>query len=178
MKICKIKECDNKLLAKGYCNKHYKRFREHGDPFHVEIERHEMAKTSEYTTWRSMIQRCCDGNSTNYKNYGGRDITVCNSWRYSFKTFYKDMGPKPFLKAQIDRKNNDLGYFPANCHWVTNAQNQQNKSNNRLTMEKAKTIRRRYKSENISQRKLAWIYGVSLMTINRILNKKIWKEAI
>ncbi len=55
MKICKIKECDNKLLAKGYCNKHYKRFREHGDPFHVEIERHEMAKTSEYTTWRSMI---------------------------------------------------------------------------------------------------------------------------
>jgi hypothetical protein len=33
------------------------------------------------------------------------------------------MGLKPTRKHQIDRINNDKGYFLSNCRWVTSKQN-------------------------------------------------------
>ncbi len=175
MKNCKIENCKNKYYAKGLCDKHYRRVLRHDNPFHAESEFHGMYGTSEYIAWKAMIQRCCNKNNIGYKYYGGRGITVCNQWRKSFKAFYEDMGLKPFPKAQIDRSDNDLGYFHANCRWTTAAKNQQNKSNNKLTIERAKAIRRGYKSSNITQRKLASIYGVCQSTIGEVINQKIWK---
>jgi hypothetical protein len=32
--------------------------------------------------WRGMISRCYNPNAGNYKNYGGRGITVCDRWRF------------------------------------------------------------------------------------------------
>lgn len=32
MKICSIEECGGKILARGWCGKHYKRWRKYGDP--------------------------------------------------------------------------------------------------------------------------------------------------
>ena len=178
MRICKIEGCNNTTRTRGFCKKHYLRVLRHGNPFHVEREMHGMRDTSEYTTWHDMIQRCCNRNNTRYKNYGRRGIVVCDSWLHSFKTFYEDMGSRPFPKAQIDRIDNDSGYYPGNCQWTTAAQNSRNKANNKLTMEKARAIRRKYKLENISQPKLALIYGVYLSSISAIITKKTWKEAI
>lgn len=76
-----------------------------------------------YTTWQSMIDRCHNTRSKQYKDYGGRGIFVCDEWRNSFKSFYDDMGNKPFKGAQIDRINNDDGYYKENCRWVTKHQN-------------------------------------------------------
>ena len=176
MKICTILDCKNENLAKGYCKKHYSRFHKHGDPLHISREYHGMNRSSEYMAWAAMKKRCSNKNDPKYKYYGERGITVCVRWKNSFIAFYKDMGPKPFSKAQIDRIDNDGNYTSHNCRWTTSTQNQQNKSNNRLTMEKAKAIRRRYRSENITQRKLAWIYGVCTMTINYVVNQKRWVE--
>jgi hypothetical protein len=39
-KICQIEKCSNKVVAKGYCNKHYLRLKKYGDPLftkHKEI---------------------------------------------------------------------------------------------------------------------------------------------
>lgn len=33
MSICSIKDCQNKYYAKGYCEKHYQRVRDHGESF-------------------------------------------------------------------------------------------------------------------------------------------------
>ena len=176
MKNCTIEDCKNKYYAKGYCEKHYTRLRKYSNPSFTKIEMHGMVKTAEYAVWRDMIQRCHNKNHEHYHCYGGRGIAVYKRWRNSFMAFYIDMGPRPFPKAQIDRIDNDGDYTLQNCHWATHARNNQNKSNNRLTMEKAKTIRRKYKSENISQRKLAWIYGVCPMTINYVVNQRSWKN--
>jgi hypothetical protein len=37
------------------------------------------------------------------------------------------MGPRPSDKHQIDRIDNDIGYYPYNCRWATKEQNTQNR---------------------------------------------------
>ena len=175
MRICKIKNCNNQYHAKGLCSKHYHRFVRHNNPFHVEREMHGMRHTSEYNIWNSMIARCTRENTENYYRYGGRGITICSQWLKSFKTFFEDMGPKPFSKAEIDRINNDLGYYPQNCHWTTHEKNCQNRPTTKLTMQKAEAIRIKYRSENITQMKLAAAYNVSHYTISDIIYQRRWK---
>lgn len=91
-------------------------------------ETHGKSLTAEYKTWVGMKGRCNNPNFHSYSNYGGRGIKVCESWN-RFECFFDDMGLKPTPQHQIDRIDNNGDYTPANCHWVTNAENQQNKRN-------------------------------------------------
>lgn len=84
-------------------------------------------ETPEYNTWRCMKSRCFNKNNVNYKNYGGRGITVCYRWLSSFENFLSDMGKKPGEKYSIDRINNDGDYEKDNCHWATQSQQANNK---------------------------------------------------
>ena len=176
MRTCTIKDCENRHEAKGYCNNHYIRFKKYGDPFFTKVEMHGMANTSEYKTWRSMKERCYNKNSHKYHRYGNRGITVCDRWRNSFIAFFRDMGLKPFPKAQIDRINNDGNYEPGNCRWATCAENSQNGSRTKLTMQKAEKTRELYIIGGILQRELGLIYGIRQQTISRIVNNKTWRE--
>jgi len=83
-------------------------------------------ETPEYFVWFSMISRCTKTNSSSYKNYGGRGITVCKRWLNSFKLFYKDMGSRPDNTFSIERINNDRGYKPSNCKWATRSEQRRN----------------------------------------------------
>lgn len=95
------------------------------------ITKHNMHKTRIYSKWRSMLSRCRNPRNINYKNYGGRGITVSDSW-LDFENFYGDMGDPPTDKHQIDRINNEGNYEASNCRWVTNKENARNKRTNRL----------------------------------------------
>jgi len=79
---------------------------------------HGMSGTTTYSCWTNMIARCTNSNNPNYKHYGSRGISVCESWRNSFETFYKDMGEQP-TGLSLDRINNDKGYSKENCRWAT-----------------------------------------------------------
>ncbi len=171
---CSILGCKNKYKAKGYCSRHYLKYRKYGDPFCVVKEQHGMWGTPEYYTWRDMINRCYYNKDESYQHYGNRGISVCKQWRHSFITFFKDMGLKPFPKAQIDRIDNDGNYEPNNCHWVTAAGNCRNKETTILTMGKAKEIRSLYKQGNISYAKLGVMYGVHGNTITALLHNRTW----
>lgn len=81
----------------------------------------------EYTAWVNMKRRCSDDTSRNWKNYGGRGITVCERWKNSFTSFFDDMGYSPGKGYELDRKNNDGNYEPGNCRWVTKKENNANK---------------------------------------------------
>jgi len=87
--------------------------------------------TPTYRSWHSMIQRCCNPNFPPFKYYGGRGIGICQSWRYSFTTFFKDMGERPEGRT-LDRVNNNGHYCKANCRWATPTEQQSNTRQSRI----------------------------------------------
>lgn len=74
-----------------------------------------------------MKSRCSNPNHPSYDRYGGRGIVVCERWM-RFENFFADMGPRPSKGYEIDREDNNKGYEPGNCAWVTKRKNSQNTS--------------------------------------------------
>lgn len=92
--------------------------------------KHGMCDSEMYRRWCGMKSRCYDTKDKRYRRYGGRGITICNEWLNDFNAFNKwslDNGGVDGKRLQIDRKDNDKGYSPNNCRYVTNAENSRNK---------------------------------------------------
>lgn len=77
-----------------------------------------------------MSDRCRNPNNLRFKQYGGRGITVCESWR-TFDGFLADMGECPD-GCSIDRIDPNGNYEPGNCRWATEAVQQNNRTANRM----------------------------------------------
>lgn len=80
----------------------------------------DMNKTSrpEYAVWCEMKARCLRKSHVKYTSYGGRGIAVCDKW-LAFNGFFEDIGERPSSLHQIDRIDNNKGYFKENCQWAT-----------------------------------------------------------
>lgn len=95
-------------------------------------------RTKIYGVWISMRQRCNDKDNISYKYYGLKGIKVCKEWS-DFRVFKKDMGDMPSEKHQVDRIDNDKGYYPKNCRWVTAKENMLNSTIIRWITHKGET---------------------------------------
>lgn len=96
---------------------------------------HDMSRTRLYGVWAGVLDRCRNPKNRRYKDYGGRGITVCAAWMDagSFLVWAMSNGYKHGL--QIDRIDNDQGYEPGNCRFVTPKENM---ANRRPQLRKAK----------------------------------------
>lgn len=81
-----------------------------------------------YKIWIGMKKRCYNPKYKQYKDYGGRGIDITHDWLSDFLIFrewslsngYRD-------DLTIDRVDNDKGYCPANCRWVSMTEQLKNK---------------------------------------------------
>lgn len=92
---------------------------------------HGMSHTSTYEIWCGMIKRCTNENNHAWDRYGGRGITVCDRWLFSFENFLEDMGERP-EGLSLERVRNNEGYRPDNCKWATYMEQGRNNRGNTI----------------------------------------------
>lgn len=93
---------------------------------------HRRRHTAEYRIWLGMIRRCADPGRPEYERYGGRGISVDESWLTDFETFLRDVGERPSPKHSLDRIDNDKSYVPGNVRWATAQEQAVNRRKARL----------------------------------------------
>jgi hypothetical protein len=81
-------------------------------------KKHGAFGTRIYRIWANMLNRCRNKNVPAYKDYGGREITVCEPWSdfIIFNEWATTHGYSDGLT--IERNNVNDGYNPGNCQWI------------------------------------------------------------
>lgn len=99
--------------------------------FESHNKKHGMKNTRIYSIWCGMKKRCYNHNDKKYKSYGAVGIEVCEEWKSDFESFYNWSIKNGYSEnLTIDRINLKGNYSPENCRWITNLDQQNNKSNN------------------------------------------------
>lgn len=135
-----------------------------------------------YKAWIAMRGRCRGGTPHLKVRYLDRGISVCERWQ-NFDFFFIDMWDKYILHikmfgkdTELDRIDNDKGYYKANCRWVTRSENQSNKSNTKLF--KGKTLAEWARRLKINRRTLARRYYALGWSVDETLSSKLYQRKI
>ena len=130
--------------------------------------KHGKSNTRLYSIWRSMKSRCNSKNNTNYSNYGGRGIKVCDEWLQDFMNFYNwaiSSGYKDNLT--IDRIDVNGNYEPSNCRWATIKEQNNNTRRNHYVD---------YKGEKVTISELSKLLNINKNTLWHRINAKKKEE--
>lgn len=124
------------------------------------MRKHGKANTKIYHVFLTIKQRCLNIKNKDYKDYGGRGISICEEWldkECGFINFYNWSIKNGYEEGlTIDRINVNCGYEPSNCRWITNAEQQKNKRN---------TIYIEFKNRTVTLSELIELTGIDRKTI-------------
>lgn len=83
---------------------------------------------------RNVIRRCTDSSHPHWDRYGGRGITIDESWQddpSKFVAYLSTLVGFDDPSLVVDREDNNQGYKPENLRFVTKSISQQNKGSYR-----------------------------------------------
>ena len=147
-------ECGNEVCVRGASlrNGHTKSCgclqKEAAKEVGSSIKTHGLRHTRLYGIWAGMIQRC------EHKNVSPT-IYLKEFYEWSMSHGYSE-------NLTIDRIDNDNGYSPQNCRWVTNTE-QQNNTRKNLHID--------IEGQIVSPKDAAEILGISLSTVYKRNNR-------
>lgn len=85
-----------------------------------------------FRIWSAIKTRCFNQKIKEWKNYGGRGITICEEWKKDYEIFEKWALENGYSdELTIDRINVNGNYEPSNCRWVGKDLQARNRRNNR-----------------------------------------------
>lgn len=122
-----------------------------------------------------MIDRCHNEKCKDYSRYGLKNIKVCYEWLISCGAFYKWSIENGYdHNLQIDRIDNDKGYSPENCRWITRLEQARNKKfvTKVEKIKKAVDMLKKGNTRTEICNKLNLSYGI----VKSIDRKKCWKD--
>lgn len=127
-------------------------------------------KDRSYFVWQHMMSRCYNPKTERYPNYGGRGITVCESWHdyWNFRKWAYSSGydpTAPTRQCTIDRIDVNGNYCPDNCKWSTSKEQSLNTTRNHRITVYGETMTLTQASEK---------YGIPMKTISARINKLHW----
>lgn len=98
-------------------------------PFRNRI--HGMSHSRLERIYNGMYNRCYNTKHDNYKNYGMRGITICDEWLSDHSKFYNWAMANGYNDLlSLDRIDNNLGYSPDNCRFVSMIHQENHRRNN------------------------------------------------
>lgn len=186
MSICSIENCTKQAVARGWCPKHWWRWRNHGSPLHATF--HDVSdeerfwgkvdKTDSCWFWKSA--RRSDG-------YGAFtvDRRQVSAHRHSYAL---SKGSIPAGMVVMHSCDQPLCVNPDHLSVGTSAQNAADAARKgrrlpgsknhqaKLTEKLVLEMRARYAKGGISQKRIAEEYGVSPALVGFIVTRKLWKH--
>lgn len=107
----------------------------------TKYHKHKLSHTKLWDTYYGMKSRCYDKTDKRYSDYGGRGIEICPEWLENFENFVSWSLKNGFDdNLQIDRIDNDSGYSPQNCRWISIKENCRNRRSNVMIEYQGKMI--------------------------------------
>ena len=102
--------------------------------------------------FKNMKQRCYNPNNPEYKNYGGRGITICSEWLNKENAYSNHNVSKGYLAFKewafshgyadnltIERRDINGNYCPENCTWIPRSEQYFNRTDTRYITYLGKT---------------------------------------
>lgn len=189
--VCTMSGCLQKVKARGWCQKHYWRWRTYGDPAVVRQDRTKSAaERYEAKVDRSAGPAGCHPWLAPGEDYGrlkvGEHMFMAHRFGYALY-----VGPIPPGMQVLHRCDNPPCQNTAHLFLGTNDDNIADKvakgrqarhtltrgmrsGSAKLTDDDVRQIRALYAAGGVSQRALAARYGLSQSAIGRLLNRQSW----
>lgn len=176
MKTCNIDDCEKPAKARDWCGTHYERWRQHGDPL-----RERQVSPIEDRFW-SKVDRSGScwiwtGSIDPTTGYGklskGRRLGPTHAHRVSWEIHF---GPIPKGLFVCHRCDNRPCVRPDHFFLGTNEENMIDAALKdrlgKLSQTQIDEIRTQYKTGSVTQYQLADEFGVSQLTISRVVRRK------